>query len=191
MSEERAIFHAKPHWFYLARPGCLILFGLPFVIVGLTYGMFQAAPEQVDSAVLIGNGLMMFGGFFFTVALLVLVVVSLGYRAWDFYVTDRRVILKSGVLKRKVKELVLRQIQSVHVDSGRLGRWLKFGTVVVEGADGIRIPVVWVEKPDEVRQVINAARSMPRPSSGITHCSHCGQTNASMAKYCRGCGSEF
>ena len=150
MSEERALFRAKPHWFYLAWPGVMIILGISAVLAGYYY---------------LDDNLLWVGGALLAIALLVLMVALLHYRAWNLYVTNRRLILKSGLFARSRKELHLRQIESVFVDARFLGRVFKYGTVMVIGLGGTRLAIKRVNRPDEVHQHIQRALTFPQPAA--------------------------
>jgi len=48
-------------------------------------------------------------------------------------VTNKRVILKRGIISRKTEEMKLASIETVEIDQGVWGRLLGFGTVKVTG----------------------------------------------------------
>jgi len=187
MSDEIAIYKTKPHWIYLARPAFLILVGFPFVGLGLYGALF----EQTLLSQELSNGLMFFGGFVFLLAMFMLIVISIGYRAWNLIITNRRVIFRSGIFKRHTSEVYLRQIESLLAKPPLFGRLFNYGTVIIVGATGKVTSIVQVGEPDEICHRIDAARSMPQKSVPWMHCSHCGEKNAIRAKFCRGCGSQF
>jgi uncharacterized membrane protein YdbT with pleckstrin-like domain len=48
-------------------------------------------------------------------------------------VTNKRVILKTGIISRKTEEMKLASIETVEIDQGIIGRILDFGSVRVTG----------------------------------------------------------
>ena len=56
----------------------------------------------------------------------------------EFAVTNKRFIVKRGVLSRKILEMNLRQIETVSVDQGLLQKMLNYGTVTVTGTGGTK-----------------------------------------------------
>jgi uncharacterized membrane protein YdbT with pleckstrin-like domain len=71
------------------------------------------------------------------VAFLVFVGKWLGWVLSQVVVTDRRVLLKRGLLRRATKEIPVDRIQSVQVVQGIMGRMLDVGTVSLEaGGEG-------------------------------------------------------
>jgi hypothetical protein len=56
--------------------------------------------------------------------------------ATEMAVTNRRVIVKSGLADRRTIELLLSRIESIAVEEPALGRMLGYGTVIVRGTGG-------------------------------------------------------
>ena len=56
------------------------------------------------------------------------------YVTSEFAVTNRRVIMKQGFIRRKTMELMLGKVDSLAIDQGILGRIAGFGTVRVSVA---------------------------------------------------------
>ncbi len=79
--------------------------------------------------------------------LLLLAAVFIGFavlrkKSVEMAVTNKRVLVKRGILTRRTRELLLAQVESIGVNEGILGRMLGYGTVVVRGTGGTpAIPV--------------------------------------------------
>lgn len=58
----------------------------------------------------------------------------------EFAVTNKRVVMKFGFIRRSSLEVLLTKIEGVSVDQGILGRILDYGTIVVGGTGGSRTP---------------------------------------------------
>lgn len=56
----------------------------------------------------------------------------------EFAVTNRRVIVKTGLISRKTLEMNLSKIESVNVDQSIFGRLLGYGTITIIGTGGTR-----------------------------------------------------
>jgi uncharacterized membrane protein YdbT with pleckstrin-like domain len=56
--------------------------------------------------------------------------------ATEMAVTNRRVIVKSGLASRRTIELLLARIESIAVEEPAMGRLLGYGTVIVRGTGG-------------------------------------------------------
>lgn len=49
----------------------------------------------------------------------------------EFILTNKRVVLRQGIISRKTVEIILAKCEGVSVDQGVLGRILNYGTLVV------------------------------------------------------------
>jgi len=54
----------------------------------------------------------------------------------EMAVTNKRVIVKTGLAERRTTEILLSRIESVVVDEPAMGRILGYGTVIVRGTGG-------------------------------------------------------
>lgn len=91
-------------------------------------------------------------------ALLTLFIAPLVARATsEFAVTNRRVIIKVGLVSRKTVELNLEKVESVGVEQTILGRLLGHGTIVVVGTGGTKEPFRGIADPMGFRRAVNEA----------------------------------
>jgi uncharacterized membrane protein YdbT with pleckstrin-like domain len=70
----------------------------------------------------------------------------------EFAITDKRIIIKVGLISRRTLEMNLNKIESVNVNQGILGRILGYGTIVVIGTGGTREPFASISNPIEFRR---------------------------------------
>jgi uncharacterized membrane protein YdbT with pleckstrin-like domain len=54
----------------------------------------------------------------------------------SFVITNQRVTIKSGWLSRRMFEMLLPQIESIHVNQGIIDRFFDTGIVVIHGTGG-------------------------------------------------------
>jgi uncharacterized membrane protein YdbT with pleckstrin-like domain len=81
-------------------------------------------------------------------ALLTLFIAPLIDRYTDeFVITNKRVIVKTGLISRKTFEMNLSKIESVNVDQGIMGRILGYGTIRIVGSGGTREVFPKIRKP--------------------------------------------
>src|ERR1700720_519448 len=64
--------------------------------------------------------------------------LSAWFRRWttEIAVTDRRVIIKRGFIRRATMEMNLQKIESVDVDQSLIGRIFDYGAVTIRGVFG-------------------------------------------------------
>ena len=75
----------------------------------------------------------------------------------ELAVTDRRVISKTGIVRRKTFEMNRSKIESVMVDQSILGRLFDFGTVIIKGTGGGIDPLVGIAEPLKFRSFVTAS----------------------------------
>ncbi len=64
-----------------------------------------------------------------------------------FILTNKRLVLRTGVVIRRTHEVLLDKIESIHVEQGVFGRFVNYGKLVVQGTGGVRIPMLGIENP--------------------------------------------
>jgi uncharacterized membrane protein YdbT with pleckstrin-like domain len=85
----------------------------------------------------------------------VLLVASLGgginalisYYCTEYAVTNRRILMKVGFIRRTSIEIFLDRIEGVYLEQSILGRLLNFGTVVIAGVGGTKTPFFYIPNP--------------------------------------------
>lgn len=94
-------------------------------------------------------------GMFFILTVVTAVQAFLMIATTEFAVTNRRIIAKSGFLRRRTIEMLLSKVESVSVRQNIAGRILDFGTVRVVGTGGTREGFPAIRSPLSVRTRIN------------------------------------
>ena len=70
----------------------------------------------------------------------------------EFAVTNKRVIIKVGLISRRTLEMNLAKIESVNVNQGILGRILDYGSITVIGTGGTKESFRGISQPLEFRK---------------------------------------
>lgn len=65
-----------------------------------------------------------------------LVVAIINYYTSEFGITNKRLVLKTGIIKRKTYETQVTKIEGISVEQGMLARLLGYGMIVVTGTGG-------------------------------------------------------
>ncbi|MCW5588549.1 MAG: PH domain-containing protein [Legionellales bacterium] len=74
------------------------------------------------------------------------------YTTSEFALTNKRVLVKIGFIRRQSVETFLQKIEGIQVDQGILGRIFNYGTIIVCGTGGTRDRYSLIEKPLEFRR---------------------------------------
>ena len=70
----------------------------------------------------------------------------------EFGITNKRVIIKTGLIKRNTFEMNLSKIESINVDQSILGRILGYGTIEVIGTGGTKNIFYKIRQPLKFRK---------------------------------------
>ena len=104
-----------------------------------------------------------FGVAVFVVAVLAAVAALVSFlRAWfrrwttEIAVTDRRVVLKRGFIRRHTVEMYMQKVESVDVDQTQLGRFFNYGTVTIRGTGSTLESLRMIDRPLKLRSTITA-----------------------------------
>jgi uncharacterized membrane protein YdbT with pleckstrin-like domain len=138
-NNEKIVYRATLHWWIYAR-------GILLFILGIIIG--EAAGGKGGGATA--------GGFISFIGILSVISAFMRARSSEFVVTNRKVILKTGVLKRKLVELQLNRAEGLKVDQGILGRMLDYGSLVVTSGS-VTESFSPIAKPYEFKKQINNA----------------------------------
>ena len=84
-------------------------------------------------------------------------------------VTNKRLVVKIGVLNRRTYEILLSKVESIHVEEGLFGRMLGYGSVVVRGTGGTPEPFYRIAHPLELRRQVHHQIEMYEESARATY----------------------
>jgi len=133
---ERVERLGRLHWIIFARP-----------IVALGIGIWVVAAAE--------PGAWTVAGFLLAIAALLRLLAAL-IKFWttEIAVTDRRVLLKVGLIRRDTIEINAAKVESVDVSQPLLGRLLNYGTVQVRGTGGHANRLADVADPLALRRAV-------------------------------------
>jgi len=132
MTGEQVVYRAKLHWVIFISPALLLILGL----------IFFAA-----------NGTL--GGIVTGLGIIGLIIAYLNVSTSEFAVTNKRVIIKVGIIKRNSLDTVLKKVESITVNQPIIGRMFGYGSIVVSGSGGTPQPFHKIANPLEFRKQVN------------------------------------
>jgi uncharacterized membrane protein YdbT with pleckstrin-like domain len=111
--------------------------------------------------VVLGIGLGGFGLRSVGLAVLALGVLALAgawIRQWssEFAVTNRRVIVKVGLISRRTIEINMSKVESIEVNQDIFGRIFNYGTILVIGTGGTKEPFDLISDPLAFRRAVQS-----------------------------------
>ena len=144
LPDEKVVYKAKLHWMILWKPSALIFLGAVFLfilpiagIIVLTIGIIALIPPVID------------------------------YTTSEFGVTDKRVIIKIGLIRRRTLELLLRHVEAILVDQSVMGRMLNYGSVTLTGTGGVRETFDNISNPLEFRRRVQCEAAKDSPAREV------------------------
>lgn len=94
------------------------------------------------------------GGLFILIAIVTGIASFINYKTSEFGITNKRVIVKVGFIRRNSFEVLLNKIEGIQVSQGILGRILGFGSITVSGTGGTKDPFRMISAPLEFRRKV-------------------------------------
>ncbi len=180
MPGEHVIHRTHLHW---------IVFFSTVVMVLLALLMFAG-----------GNELLGLPLFFFLLGAALAFVNAVELQTSEFAVTDRRVLVKTGLVSRKSLDLNLAKVESIQVEQGVLGRVLDYGTLVVTGTGGTREKFKNIADPLAFRMHVQDQAehhsssqeqiAAPEKRGQERECPYCAETILAKARVCKHCGRD-
>jgi uncharacterized membrane protein YdbT with pleckstrin-like domain len=148
LTDEKLLLIARPHWIVYLIP-CLA-----FVLSVLLYiGVFGAGIKtQLVIYGMTPIGWAALCAFLYSVYAFLGAYVTRNFS--EYGVTNKRVLMKEGMIQRNSLELFLDKIEAIHVDQSILARILNYGTLVVVGTGGSCDPFRYVPEPLLFRKAI-------------------------------------
>ena len=133
MSGEKLLYRTKLHWIVFLWP--IIWFFLAFL-----------------SFISFISGVVILGVIFLVIALVTGLSSLVTYLTSEFGLTDKRVLVKVGFIRRNSLELLLAKVESIQVDQGITGRMFGYGSIIVSGTGGSKNPFHKISNPFEFRK---------------------------------------
>ena len=136
MPREAIVYRAQLHWAVFLWP---ILW---FVVAIWVFSIGG------DSAPIFGTLILLL------IAFPMLIDAFIARRTSEFAVTNKRVLIKTGLIRRHSLETLLNKIESIGVEQGIFGRMMDYGTIVVSGTGGSKEPFHRIADPMQFRRQV-------------------------------------
>lgn len=144
LPHEIIVYKAKLHWIIFWKPCALIILGVVSLFILPIAGLIVLAIGSVA-------------------------VISpvIDYVTSEFGVTNKRVIIKVGLIRRRTLELLLRHVEAILVDQSVMGRILKYGSVTLTGTGGVRETFGNISNPLEFRRRVQGEAAKDSPAHDL------------------------
>jgi uncharacterized membrane protein YdbT with pleckstrin-like domain len=130
---ERVLYRAKLHWIVFRRPVIWLLIALVFWKNGsqeVSVVEWVALPLAIVSAI----------------------TAYIHYTTSEFGLTNKRVLVKIGFIRRNSLETLLTRVEGILVNQGIFGRLLGYGSMTISGTGGSKEPFHKIAHPLEFRK---------------------------------------
>jgi uncharacterized membrane protein YdbT with pleckstrin-like domain len=153
---ETLLYQTRHHWIVLLGPALLSLV-LDLAGIALLVGAFTGKSAKNSAATGTGAGTiaMIVAAVFLLLGGTATLLFGLAKRnATEMAVTDKRVLIKTGMASRRTLDLMLGRVESIGVEETMLGRTLGYGTVILRGTGGTPEAFVMISDPQEFRRQV-------------------------------------
>ena len=164
---ETLLYRTRHHWLVLLWP---LIGGFSLLIPGVAL-LAEAAHTRDTAGLAVGSStispkVMAIVGAVLVGAAIILWSYGVAKRnATEMAVTNRRVLIKTGIGSRRTLDLMLSRVESIGVDESAMGRMLGYGSVVVRGTGGTPEPFVMIAHPQEFRRAVQEQIGAPQNSA--------------------------
>jgi uncharacterized membrane protein YdbT with pleckstrin-like domain len=138
LPNEQVMYRARLHRIIYLFPCCLFAIA---ILVALAGGWIPGAVLGV-------------------IGLILLVPPWVRSTSSEFAITNKRVLIKIGLVRRHSLELLLQKVEGIGVDQGILGRILGYGTITVSGVGGTKEAFRMISNPLEFRRQVQASLAL-------------------------------
>jgi uncharacterized membrane protein YdbT with pleckstrin-like domain len=135
LPNEQVTYRARLHWIIYLVPAIVILAAIAIALGG----------QSIAAMVTGGAGL------------LLMLPPWIKSTSSEFAITNRRVVIKVGLIRRHSLELLLQKVEGIGVDQGIIGRILGYGTITVSGVGGTKEAFQRISNPLEFRRQVQAS----------------------------------
>ena len=120
-----------------------MMFVLPFAV--------QYNPDDPSGSVF----LLVFSVIFFAGMLFFVIYGLLMRGANIFAITNRRILIKNAIFQRELIEILLPDVESIHMEQDGLGKVFNFGTMIVIRKEGEEESVSLISRPENILETSN------------------------------------
>lgn len=92
------------------------------------------------------------------IGLVFLAQAYIRYKTTELAITSKRVMIKTGFIRRSTMEINLNKVESIQVDQAIMGRMFNFGTLIIAGTGSTHAPIPGISDPIEFRKAFIGAQ---------------------------------
>lgn len=142
LPHERVVHRTRLHWIVYGWTAVTVAVAAAALAVGVS--------ADVPAATGVGAALLV------VMAPLAFLAAWIRRKTCEFAVTNKRVIVKVGLIRRQTEEMLLSKVEQLTVDQSIPGRLLGYGTIGLHGTGGGGTAFGKVARPIELRKTMYA-----------------------------------
>lgn len=143
-ANERPLHHTTIHW---------------MALIGSIFGAAVALIFIVPIAMFASWKAYYWAWLLLLIPVSILLAAAVGVKTSELVITDRRVLIKVGFIRRHTFEMFISKIESVAVYQGMMGRIFDYGTVEIRGTGGSAESFSTIAAPLQFRDAIQLVQS--------------------------------
>ena len=147
---ETVVYQTRLHWVVMLWHIVLSVLLLELPALALLFYAFTHQHMEPQTLHLMQGG----GIALLLISGIVIAVGAIRRNATEMAVTNRRVVVKTGLAARKTIEMLLNKIESIEVNESGMGRVLGYGSITLIGTGGTSEPFHLMAKPLEFRNQV-------------------------------------
>jgi uncharacterized membrane protein YdbT with pleckstrin-like domain len=161
---ETLLYRTRHHWLVLLGPA---LVGLLLLVPGVTL-LVEAIATHDSAGLVVGSAtvspqmMAIAGGVLLAAAILTFIYGVAKRNATEMAVTNRRVLIKTGMTSRRTLDLMLSRVESIGVEESTAGRVLGYGSVIVRGTGGAPESFLMIAHPQDFRRAVQQQIGEPQ-----------------------------
>jgi uncharacterized membrane protein YdbT with pleckstrin-like domain len=136
LPNEEITYQARLHWIIYALPAVVFVIAILLVF---------------------GGGGWIAGSVLGVMAFVLFLPSWIKASSSEFAITNKRVLIKVGLVRRHSLELLLQKVEGIGVDQGILGRIFGYGTITVAGVGGTKEAFRMISNPLEFRRQVQTS----------------------------------
>lgn len=149
LQNEKLIYYTRPHW---------IIFAPTFFSFLVALILYSKGPDIFGP---VGN-LRYFNLYVYEILAILAAIIGLfglinayiTFQTSEYGITDRRILMKTGWIRRNSLEVFLDKIEAVKVNQSIFGRVLNYGTLIIVGTGGTEDPFFSIPAPLHFRKKV-------------------------------------
>jgi uncharacterized membrane protein YdbT with pleckstrin-like domain len=163
---EQIIFRTKKHFIIFLVPFLFLALAIFFSMDNLITREMNHTFNIITHSIPGLNAIHRFPAFLFLFAMAFSGLQQwIVYQTSEYVVTNKRVIMREGLVDRRTSDLRISTISSVNIDQGLLAQMLNYGNISINGFGGQKDDFIQIAAPIEFQKSVHVQLDDAKPLS--------------------------